>query len=170
MGPPTLGKGSIPVVGRKSPDSLYPEQVVPFADDQGACDRRNAAGVITLDALRLRLRPSPRSSSQRTSGPMDPPTLGKGGISIVGRKSPGSLHPEQVVPFAADQGACDRRNAAGVITLDALRLRLRPSPRLSSRRTSGPIDPLTPPDIPTCGDTMGRGVGRDDQRRPSDPT
>ena len=168
MDPPTLGKGSIPVVGRKSPDSLYPAQIVTFAADQDACDPRNDAGVITLDAPRP--RPSPCSSSRRTSGPMDPPTLGKGGIPIVGRKSPGSFHPEQVVRFADDQGACDRRDAAGVITLNARRPRPRPSLRSSSRRTSGPMDPPTPPDIPTCGDTMGRGVRRDDQRRPSDPT
>ena len=101
---------------------------------------------------------------------MGPPTLGKGSIPIVGCKPPDSPYPAPIVPFAADQGACDRRDAAGVIPLNARRPRPRPSPRSSSRRTSGPMDPPTPPDIPTCGDTMGRGVRLDDQRRPSDPT
>jgi argininosuccinate synthase len=50
-----LYKGSVSVVGRKSPNSLYSEKVVTFEDDQGAYDQRDAAGFIKLNALRLRL-------------------------------------------------------------------------------------------------------------------
>jgi argininosuccinate synthase len=50
-----LYKGSVSVVGRKSPNTLYSEKVVTFEDDQGAYDQRDAAGFIKLNALRLRL-------------------------------------------------------------------------------------------------------------------
>ena len=50
-----LYKGTVSVVGRKSPYSLYSEKVVTFEDDQGAYDQRDAAGFIKLNALRLRL-------------------------------------------------------------------------------------------------------------------
>ncbi|MES2176011.1 MAG: argininosuccinate synthase [Pseudomonadota bacterium] len=50
-----LYKGSVSVVGRKSPYSLYSEKVVTFEDDAGAYDQRDAAGFIKLNALRLRL-------------------------------------------------------------------------------------------------------------------
>jgi argininosuccinate synthase len=50
-----LYKGSVSVIGRKSPFSLYSEKVVTFEDDQGAYDQRDAAGFIKLNALRLRL-------------------------------------------------------------------------------------------------------------------
>ncbi|HVI98954.1 MAG TPA: argininosuccinate synthase [Sphingomonas sp.] len=50
-----LYKGSVNVIGRKSPNSLYSEKVVTFEDDQGAYDQRDAAGFIKLNALRLRL-------------------------------------------------------------------------------------------------------------------
>ena len=50
-----LYKGSVNVVGRKSPNSLYSEKVVTFEDDQGAYDQRDAEGFIKLNALRLRL-------------------------------------------------------------------------------------------------------------------
>jgi len=50
-----LYKGSVSVVGRKSPYSLYSEKIVTFEDDQGAYDQRDAAGFIKLNALRLRL-------------------------------------------------------------------------------------------------------------------
>ena len=49
-----LYKGSVSVVGRKSPDSLYSEKVVTFEDDAGAYDQRDAEGFIRLNALRLR--------------------------------------------------------------------------------------------------------------------
>jgi argininosuccinate synthase len=50
-----LYKGSVQVVGRKSPNSLYSERMVTFEDDAGAYDQRDAQGFITLNALRLRL-------------------------------------------------------------------------------------------------------------------
>ncbi|MDO6416058.1 argininosuccinate synthase [Sphingomonas sp. BIUV-7] len=50
-----LYKGSVSVIGRRSPNSLYSEKVVTFEDDQGAYDQRDAAGFIKLNALRLRL-------------------------------------------------------------------------------------------------------------------
>ena len=50
-----LYKGSVNVVGRKSPYSLYSEKVVTFEDDAGAYDQRDAEGFIKLNALRLRL-------------------------------------------------------------------------------------------------------------------
>jgi argininosuccinate synthase len=50
-----LYKGSVHVIGRKSPHTLYSEKVVTFEDDQGAYDQRDAAGFIKLNALRLRL-------------------------------------------------------------------------------------------------------------------
>lgn len=50
-----LYKGSVQVVGRKSPKSLYSEKIVTFEDDAGAYDQRDAQGFIKLNALRLRL-------------------------------------------------------------------------------------------------------------------
>ncbi|WP_156256603.1 argininosuccinate synthase [Sandarakinorhabdus oryzae] len=50
-----LYKGSVGVVGRKSPHSLYSAGIVTFEDDRGAYDQRDAAGFIRLNALRLRL-------------------------------------------------------------------------------------------------------------------
>ncbi len=50
-----LYKGSVSVVGRKSPQSLYSPKIVTFEDDAGAYDQRDAAGFIKLNALRLRL-------------------------------------------------------------------------------------------------------------------
>ena len=50
-----LYKGSVHVVGRKSPVSLYSEKIVTFEDDAGAYDQRDAQGFIKLNALRLRL-------------------------------------------------------------------------------------------------------------------
>ena len=50
-----LYKGSVSVVGRKSPKSLYSEKHVTFEDDAGAYDQKDAAGFIKLNALRLRL-------------------------------------------------------------------------------------------------------------------
>ena len=51
--------------------------------------------------------------------------LYKGGVYVVGRKSPFSLYSEKVVTFEDDQGAYDQRDAEGFIKLNALRLRLR---------------------------------------------
>ena len=50
-----LYKGSVSVVGRKSPFSLYSPKIVTFEDDAGAYDQRDAEGFIKLNALRLRL-------------------------------------------------------------------------------------------------------------------
>jgi argininosuccinate synthase len=50
--------------------------------------------------------------------------LYKGGVSVVGRRSPNSLYSARVVTFEDDRGAYDQRDAAGFIRLQALRLRL----------------------------------------------
>jgi len=50
--------------------------------------------------------------------------LYKGGVYVVGRKSPFTLYSEKVVTFEDDAGAYDQRDAAGFIKLNALRLRL----------------------------------------------
>jgi len=50
--------------------------------------------------------------------------LYKGGVHVIGRKSPHSLYSEKVVTFEDDQGAYDQRDAEGFIKLNALRLRL----------------------------------------------
>jgi argininosuccinate synthase len=49
-----LYKGNVMVVGRKSPQSLYSNDLVTFEDDRGAYDQKDAAGFIRLNALRLR--------------------------------------------------------------------------------------------------------------------
>ncbi len=50
--------------------------------------------------------------------------LYKGGVQVVGRKSPFSLYSPKIVTFEDDQGAYDQRDAKGFIKLNALRLRL----------------------------------------------
>ena len=50
-----LYKGSVYVVGRESPNSLYSEELVTFEDDKGAYSQKDAEGFIKLNALRLRL-------------------------------------------------------------------------------------------------------------------
>ncbi len=50
-----LLKGSVMVLGRKSPQSLYREDVASFEADE-SYDQRDADGFIRLSALRLRLR------------------------------------------------------------------------------------------------------------------
>ncbi len=51
-----LYKGSVAVVGRKSPkDSLFDARVATFEDDAGAYNQKDAEGFIRLHALRLRL-------------------------------------------------------------------------------------------------------------------
>ena len=50
-----LYKGSLIVVGRRSPDSLYSAEHVTFEEDS-VYDQRDAEGFIKLNALRLRLR------------------------------------------------------------------------------------------------------------------
>jgi argininosuccinate synthase len=49
-----LYKGSVSVVGRKSPVSLYSQQHVTFEEDY-VYDQKDAEGFIKLNALRLRL-------------------------------------------------------------------------------------------------------------------
>ena len=48
----------------------------------------------------------------------------KGGVHVVGRRSPNSLYSERMVTFEDDAGAYDQRDAQGFIKLNALRLRL----------------------------------------------
>jgi len=50
-----LYKGSVSVVGRQSPNSLYSQAHVTFEED-AVYDQRDAEGFIKLNALRLRLR------------------------------------------------------------------------------------------------------------------
>ncbi|MCE3233111.1 MAG: argininosuccinate synthase [Rickettsiaceae bacterium] len=49
-----LYKGSVSVVGRKSPDSLYSAEIVTFEED-AVYNQKDAEGFIKLNALRLRL-------------------------------------------------------------------------------------------------------------------
>jgi argininosuccinate synthase len=49
-----LYKGSATVIGRRSPRSLYRNDIVTFEDDGGAYDQRDAGGFIRLNGLRLR--------------------------------------------------------------------------------------------------------------------
>ncbi len=50
-----LYKGSVSVVGRKSPVALFDAKIASFEKDEGAYDQSDAAGFIKLNALRLRL-------------------------------------------------------------------------------------------------------------------
>ncbi|GGF48643.1 argininosuccinate synthase [Azorhizobium oxalatiphilum] len=49
-----LYKGNVTVTGRKSPYSLYNQELVTFEEGAVAYDHRDAAGFIKLNALRLR--------------------------------------------------------------------------------------------------------------------
>jgi argininosuccinate synthase len=49
-----LYKGNVIVCGRRSPKSLYRNDLVTFEDDRGAYDQKDAEGFIRLNALRLR--------------------------------------------------------------------------------------------------------------------
>jgi argininosuccinate synthase len=51
-----LYKGNVAVIGRSSPYSLYDQDLVTFEEGQSAYDHRDAAGFITLNALRLRVK------------------------------------------------------------------------------------------------------------------
>ncbi|NQW01036.1 MAG: argininosuccinate synthase [Rhodospirillales bacterium] len=53
-----LYKGNVMVTGRKSPNSLYDEDIVTFEEDD-VYDQRDAEGFIKLNALRLRLGQKP---------------------------------------------------------------------------------------------------------------
>lgn len=48
-----LYKGNVTVEGRRSPLSLYSEDLVTFEEDEGAYDQRDATGFIRLQGLRL---------------------------------------------------------------------------------------------------------------------
>ncbi|MDO6459473.1 argininosuccinate synthase [Granulosicoccaceae sp. 1_MG-2023] len=50
-----LYKGNVIVVGRKSDQSLYDENIATFEDDAGRYNQADAAGFIKLNALRLRV-------------------------------------------------------------------------------------------------------------------
>jgi argininosuccinate synthase len=50
-----LFKGSVTVLGRKAPRSLYRPDIVTFEEDS-VYDQRDAQGFIKLNALRLRIR------------------------------------------------------------------------------------------------------------------
>ncbi|MGE0500979.1 MAG: argininosuccinate synthase [Rhizobiaceae bacterium] len=49
-----LYKGNVMVTGRRSPKSLYRNDLVTFEDDRGAYDQKDAEGFIRLNGLRLR--------------------------------------------------------------------------------------------------------------------
>jgi len=48
-----LYKGGVAILGRRSPQSLYSEQLVTFEEDEGAYDQGDAGGFIRLQGLRL---------------------------------------------------------------------------------------------------------------------
>jgi argininosuccinate synthase len=48
-----LYKGGVQITGRRSPVSLYSEQLVTFEADEGAYDQADATGFIRLQGLRL---------------------------------------------------------------------------------------------------------------------
>ncbi|MCP4596963.1 MAG: argininosuccinate synthase [Neptuniibacter sp.] len=50
-----LYKGNVVVVGRRSDDSLFDENIATFEDDAGSYDQKDAAGFIKLNALRMRI-------------------------------------------------------------------------------------------------------------------
>lgn len=53
-----LYKGNIEVVGRRSDDTLFDENIATFEDDAGAYDQADAAGFIKLNALRMKIAAS----------------------------------------------------------------------------------------------------------------
>ncbi len=53
-----LYKGNVTVVGRRSEDSLFDENIATFEDDAGSYDQKDAAGFIKLNALRMRIAAS----------------------------------------------------------------------------------------------------------------
>ena len=60
-----LYKGNVDVVGRRSDDSLFDENIATFEDDGGAYDQADAEGFIKLNALRLRTLAARRGSGAR---------------------------------------------------------------------------------------------------------
>ena len=51
-----LFKGNVIVEGRKSPNSLYSEDLSTFENDSGAYDQKDAEGFIKINSLRLKTR------------------------------------------------------------------------------------------------------------------
>ena len=51
-----LYKGGVQIRGRRSPVSLYSEDLVTFEEDQGVYDQAAAGGFIHLQGLRLGVR------------------------------------------------------------------------------------------------------------------
>ena len=51
-----LLKGNVMVLGRKSPYSIYSEDLSTFETDSGDYDQRDAEGFIKVNSLRLRNR------------------------------------------------------------------------------------------------------------------
>ena len=51
-----LFKGNVIIEGRKSPNSLYSEDLSTFESDSGAYDQRDAEGFIKINSLRLKTR------------------------------------------------------------------------------------------------------------------
>ena len=49
-----LLKGNVMVLGRKSPYSIYSEDLSTFETDSGDYDQRDAEGFIRVNSLRLR--------------------------------------------------------------------------------------------------------------------
>ncbi len=49
-----LYKGNVEIVGRRSNDSLFDENIATFEDDHGSYQQKDATGFIQLNALRLR--------------------------------------------------------------------------------------------------------------------
>ena len=60
-----LYKGNVIVEGRKSPKSLYSEDLVTFEDDEGAYNQKDAHGFIRLNALRLRTLAARNKNAQK---------------------------------------------------------------------------------------------------------
>lgn len=58
-----LYKGNVDVAGRKSPDSLFDENIATFEDDGGAYNQADADGFIKLNALRLRTLANKRAQT-----------------------------------------------------------------------------------------------------------
>jgi argininosuccinate synthase len=60
-----LYKGSVDVVGRRSDDSLFDQNIATFEDDGGVYDQADADGFIKLNALRLRTLAAKRTADPR---------------------------------------------------------------------------------------------------------
>ena len=59
-----LYKGNVDVVGRRSADSLFDQNIATFEDDGGAYNQADAEGFIKLNALRLRTLAAKRGMGQ----------------------------------------------------------------------------------------------------------